>query len=263
MERKVMANSYSLLNFGGGLVIDVQKAATTSGTLDAYTQNSPATDNQLWTFEAGPASSPNSFFIKSKLGHNLAIGVKGGKAASGTALESLTQISPASNSQLWKFSPVAPVPPLGFIQCLLGHSLVIDISGEKTVRGTTLDVWSQGTSKPTQLWFLIPASGNSYNPKITSIVPAGFGFTITGTGLQAGSQVLANYQFTDLISGGFSQGTFVAYCDLGGTFVSDSRIDELVYGQAGTLLVQILISSPAFPKSEIITAQWDGSTFKI
>lgn len=259
-----MANSYFFLNLGADLVMDVQGAKTTNGTpLDGWTQKTPASPNQFWTFEPGPAANPGFYFIKSNLGHNLVIDVQGGKTASGTPLDVWPQNSPVTANQLWKFAPTAPVPAQGYIQSQLGHNLVIDLKGEKTAKGTLLDVWPQASSKATQLWFLLPASGNTYNPKITSIAVAGQGFAITGTGFQAGTQVMATYQFTDPSTGGFSLGSFSAWTDFGGIFTNTSRIDELVSGSPGTLVIQIFFSIPAFPHGGVITAQWNGSQFTL
>jgi len=259
-----MANSYYFMNLGSGLVMDVLGASTTNGTpLDGWSQNSPASPNQLWTFEAGPSGNPGYYYIKSNLGHSLVVDVKGGGTASGTPLDAWPQNSPASANQLWKYEPVGPVPPQGFIQSLLGDNLVIDLKGEKTAKGTTLDVWPQGSGKATQLWFLIPEPGNSYSPKVTSIVASGFGFIIKGTGFQAGTQLIATYQFSDPSTGGFSQGSFATWADFGGNFSDESPIDELTYGSPGTLTVQIFISTPALPGGGIVTANWDGSKFTI
>jgi hypothetical protein len=264
----IRANSYFLLSVSADKVIDVQGAKTTKGTpLDIWPEHSPATDGQLWTFEPGQGSHPGYFFIKSNLGHNLVIDVQGeGKTEQGAKLQSNPQKSPSTNSQLWKLEPILSLLPVeGVIRSRLGESLVIDVQGDKTTKGTLLDIWPQGSGKFNQLWFIIPEPGNSYHPNITAIVPntGGYGFAVTGTGFQPGTQVLANYQFDDLNTGNHDIGSLLAVTDLGGGFVSDNPAAGLKLGSPGLLTLQVFISFPPLPAGGIVSASWDGTKFSV
>ena len=81
--------------------------------------------------------------------------------------------------------------------------------------------------------------------------------------IQAGTQVNGIFQFNDPTTGGFTQGNIVAVTDLGGGFVSDNPLPELVPGSPGTLVVQVWSSFPALPAGGIVSASWDGTKFTI
>jgi hypothetical protein len=262
----IRANSYFLLSVSADQVIDVQGAKTTKGTpLDIWPQHSPATDGQRWTFEPGQGAHAGYFFIKSNLGDNLVIDVEGeGKTENGAKLQSNPQNWPFTDSQLWRLEPIVSLGlSQGVIQSRLGESLVIDVKGAKTTKGTLLDIWPQGRGKFNQLWFIIPAPGNSYNPNIYPIVPTagGYGFTITGWGFQPGTQVIATYQFNDLNTGNQDTGHFFAVTDLGGGFVSDNPAAGLRLGSPGSLAAQVFISFPALPAGGVVSWSWDGTQF--
>jgi hypothetical protein len=174
-----------------------------------------------------------------------------------------TQNSPRSADQLWKYVPVLPGSPLpqGFIQSQMDPNLVVDITGGATrVPSTPLEVWTRNSAalSGNQQWFLLPAPGNSYHPRITAIVQAGAGFSITGAGFQAGTFVWANYNFFPR-AGGVESGSFFATTDFGGGFVNNSPITILFEGP-GELQVAIVFSFPSIPNP--VVAEWDGSKFK-
>jgi hypothetical protein len=261
-----MTNSYRLMTLQYGLMMDVTGGVAQAGTpVEVWTANSPPSANQLWTFEPGPAAHPGFFFIKSNLGPNLVLDVTGGVSRAGTPLEVWTQNSPPSANQLWEFAPVLPGAPIaqGFIRSLLAPSLVVDVTGgSRATRGTRLEVWPQNSpASANQLWFLLAAPGNIYHPQISAIVPEGRGFRITGTGLQAGTPVYANYTFYEDTDPSYLEtGSFIATTDFGGDFVNDSPITIL--GESpGVLEIAILISEPWFPHN--ILALWDGQKFTI
>jgi Ricin-type beta-trefoil lectin domain-like len=253
-----MANSYWFFDVAG-LVVDVTGGNPTPGTpLQGWSLNSPFTNNQLWTFEPGPSGG---FFIKSNLGDNLVIDVKGGNSAPGTPLQVWPQNTPPTNNQLWRFAPYFPFAQ-GSFHSLLGYNLVIDARGGSSARGTPLQIWPQNTPFTyNQLWNIAPVSGNSYDPRITAIVPAIIypGFTVAGEGFQAGSQVLGNYIFSDPNTGLASSGSFATGCDLGGGFSSSNPIDTLYETNTGTLVVQVSFSLPSF--SNAVAANWNGNSF--
>jgi hypothetical protein len=261
-----MANSYRLMTLQYGFMMDVTGGVAEAGTtVEVWTANQPPSANQLWTFEPGPAANPGFFYIKSNLGPNLVLDVTGGVSRAGTHLQVWTQNSPPSANQLWEFAPALPGAPIaeGFIRSLLAPSLVVDVTGgSRATRGTRLEVWPQNSpTSANQLWFPLAAPGNIYNPQILTIVPAGRGFTITGTGLQAGTPVFATYTFyEDTDPSNLEQGSFLAMTDFGGNFVNESPITIL--GESpGVLEIAINISEPGFPHN--ILALWDGSKFTI
>jgi hypothetical protein len=255
-----MVNNYYFLNAASVLAMDVSGGSTPGTPLAVEPPNSPVpSPNQLWTFEAGPSSSPGSYFIRSNLGHNLVVDVKGGSTTSGTPLQVSPQNSSASQLWKWEHLGLVPITPWGWVQSQLGRNLVVDLEGEKTEQGTLLDVSPQG-SGGTQLWYLIPGPGNTYNPQITSIVEAPAGFIISGTGFQAGTPLVATYRFADAVTGNGQQGHFATWADFGGNFSDESQVSGLVGTSNGTLYVQIFISSPPLAT---VTAKWDGSTFTI
>lgn len=262
-----MANSYRLMTLQYGFMMDVTGGVAKAGTpVEAWTPNSPPSANQLWTFEPGTDANPGFFFIKSNLDSNLVLDVTGGVSKAGTPLELWTPNSPPSANQLWKFVPFFPGAPSaqGFIKNLLPPSLVVDVTGgSAATRGTRLEVWPQDSpTSANQLWFLLAAPGNMYHPRISSIVPEGLGFRITGTGLQAGTSVIANYSYYINSAPSFlASGSFIATTDFGGNFVNDSPID-ILNESPGTLQIAITLSIPEFTNNYIL-ALWNGSTFTI
>jgi hypothetical protein len=244
-------------------VIDVKGAKTTKGTwLDIWPEHSPATDGQLWTFEPGQGAHPGYFFIKSILGHNLVIDVQGeGKTEKGAKLQSNPQKWPSTDSQLWKLE-ISSLISVGAFRSRLGENLVIDVKGDKTTKGTRLDIWP-GSGKLNQEWNILPAPGNSYNPNIYPIPTAGgYGFTITGWGFQPATPVFGNYQFNDFNTGNQDTGQLHAVTDLGGGFVSDNNpAVGLKLGNPGSLALQVPYSSPPLPEAGIVSYSWDGTQF--
>jgi hypothetical protein len=95
---------YFIQNPSTGLVVDIQGAKATPGTLlDAFTKKGsyPGNANQLWAFYPGSASGYYS--IVSQLDGSV-IDVQGGKTVSGTLLDAFTaKGSPGNDNQLWAF----------------------------------------------------------------------------------------------------------------------------------------------------------------
>jgi hypothetical protein len=86
-----------------GLVLDIQNGDSTPSTVvDAYTQNDPASDNQLWTIDSSCQNGGG--YIRSKLA-NLVLDVQGGEGVSNTPVIAYTQNDPASDNQLWTLDP--------------------------------------------------------------------------------------------------------------------------------------------------------------
>jgi hypothetical protein len=264
-----MANSYRIMSWLNGLVMDVYEGLAEPRThVQTYTPNMPISPNQLWTFEPGPESTPGFYYIKSNLGSNLVLDAYESTPQPGLwdhFLQLYTPNSPASPNQLWKFVPLSPAAPLpqGFIQSLLPN-LVADIPHADKNPGTLLQAWPQDSpTSANQLWGLLPYPGYSYDPQISSIIPAGQGFRITGTGLQAGTPVFANYSYyigpvSDPSS--LESGSFITTTDLGGNFVNYTQLSDL-NETPGTLQIAIPFSEPGFPHN--ILALWNGSTFTI
>jgi hypothetical protein len=260
-----MANLYQFMSLLNGLFIDVAGGVSKAGTpLGVWTQNKPLSANQLWAFEPGPY--PGFFFMKSNL-DNLVVDVAGGVSNPGTPLGVWTRKVPPSDNQLWEYVPVTPVgapTAIGYIVSALRVSphLVVDIRGANKARGTPLDVWTQNSpASANQLWWVLPAPTNTYNPTISAIVPMGRGFRITGAGLQAASPVFASYSYYVAgLPSNLEQGSFLCTTDLGGDFVKDSPI-TILDGSPGVLGIEVNISFPGFSKG--IVAQWDGSKFTI
>lgn len=105
-----------------------------------------------------------SFFIQSKLG-DLVMDIQGAKNAPGTLLDAFTKktTAPANANQLWEFVS-GPVDGYHFIKNP-ATSLVVDIEGAKTARGTGLDAYTKKTSFPAncnQLWAFYPAPASGY-----------------------------------------------------------------------------------------------------
>jgi len=88
-----------------GNVIDIQGGTTAAGLvdgtpLDAFTQKTSGTQNQLWQFVKDPAGS-GYFFIMSQLNGNV-IDIKGASTTAGTALDSFPMKSSGTDNQLWQ-----------------------------------------------------------------------------------------------------------------------------------------------------------------
>src|ERR1039458_10164163 len=84
--RRDQMGTYYFIKSKLGNVIDIQGASTTAGTpLDAYTQKTSGTDNQLWEFVPDPAGSGYSFIV-SKL-NGCVIDVQGASTTPGTLLD--------------------------------------------------------------------------------------------------------------------------------------------------------------------------------
>jgi hypothetical protein len=176
-----MANSCRIMSWLNGLVMDVYEGLAEPRThVQTYTPNMPISPNQLWTFEPGPESTPGFYYIKSNLGSNLVLDAYESTPQPGLPphfLQLYTPNSPASPNQLWKFVPLSPAAPLpqGFIQSLLPN-LVADIPHADKNPGTLLQAWPQDSpTSANQLWGLLPYPGYSYDPQISSIIPAGQG----------------------------------------------------------------------------------------
>lgn len=269
-----MANRYRLMTAQYAFMMDVWGEVPLPGTrVITWTQNWPPSANQIWTFDQAPDANSDYFYIRSNLDPYLVLDATGGVSMAGTPLQVWTQNCPPSGNQLWKFVPFLPGAPSaqGFIQSLLAPSLVVDVAGgSRATRGTCLELWPRNTPAGAhQLWFLLADPDNSYDPKISTIVPAGQGFRITGTGLQAGTPVFAYYSFyIDSDPSNLEQGSFVAVTDFGGNFANDSPI-TILNESPGRLQIIITLSVPAFSPSSApdfgpnILALWDGSAFTI
>lgn len=99
-----------------GQVIDIHDNSTAAGAkLEAYTQKTTGTDNELWEFILDVVD-PTYFFIKSKLNGNV-IDIEGASTKAGTGLDAFPQKSTNNNNQLWQcdganFPPLGNVPPI-------------------------------------------------------------------------------------------------------------------------------------------------------
>jgi hypothetical protein len=83
-----------------GSVIDIKGASTAAGTaLDAYTQKTSGTGNQLWEFVPDPAGSGYSFIV-SKL-NGCVIDVQGASTTPGTLLDAYPLKASNYGNQLW------------------------------------------------------------------------------------------------------------------------------------------------------------------
>jgi hypothetical protein len=252
-----MANSFFFMSATWGGVFDVTWASTTPNTaLQIWAQKTPASNNQLWTFEQAKAD-PGYFFIKSELGHNLVIDA----VKKGATLQSNPQNS--NDSQLWRLGSVFGAVN-GWVTIQSRLDQVIGLAGEKTTKGTQIEIGPLQSDNPTQFWFLFPGSSkNSYKPKITAIVPTAGGFTITGADFQPATQVIGRYLFDDPTTAyGGDSGAFVATTDLGGGFVSNNPASSLALTSSGLLGLQIG-SFPGLPAGGKVSASWDGTTFTI
>ena len=105
-----MSNYYFIKSKLNGNVIDIEGASTSAGALlDAYSQKTTGTDNQLWEFVADPQGS-GYYFIKSKLNGNV-IDIQGGDSTEGlkdgTPLDAFPQKPGGTvgqtDNQLWQF----------------------------------------------------------------------------------------------------------------------------------------------------------------
>jgi hypothetical protein len=88
-----------------GNVIDIQGGNTVAGLadgtpLDAFTQKTSGTENQLWQFVKDPAGS-GYFFIMSQLEGDV-IDIKGASTSAGAALDSFPMKSSGTDNQLWQ-----------------------------------------------------------------------------------------------------------------------------------------------------------------
>jgi hypothetical protein len=251
--------SYQLMTLQHGFVMDVAGAIAEPGTdVIAYTPWPQPRPNQFWTFE-GPEGT-GSYYIKSEMPHDLVLSATGG---TGTTLEVSTPQSPLAASQLWRFVPAfLGFPAAGFIQSVvLDPADLLVTSGTSATPGTNLEVQPQNLlAGASQLWWLLPKHGNQYDPQIPTIVPARLGFTITGTGFQAGTSLFATYELLDINTGQAENGSFFAITDFGGNFVSEGTLTNLfIFGPGSTLQINIFLSFPEFPY--YIEATWDGSAF--
>jgi hypothetical protein len=165
-----------------GNVIDVRDASTALGAgLDAFPQNDPVSDNQLWTFIPDPAGS-GYYFIASKLNGNV-IDIKGASTAPGTLLDAYSQKPAGTDNQLWCFV----ADPLGSGYCFIVSKLnsnAIDIQNASTAPGTALDAFPvKLTQYENQLWTVV---GGTFPAILDPVPPAPSGPGLFG-GLAGGN----------------------------------------------------------------------------
>jgi hypothetical protein len=244
--------------------IDAPKTA-----VQVWTQNSPPTDNQLWTFEQAEGAPPGFYIIKSLLGSNLVLEVYVDPITGKQLLQINTQDPPPSPKQLWKFVPFFSLDPIaqGFIQSLLDTTKVVDLPSPTGIqndkKGEQLQIWRENrpAQSGNQNWFPLAQRGNSYHAATSLPVPLAGGVRITGTGLQPGTPVYGNYGYirAPAAGGGSDSGPVFAVTDFGGNFESDLPTSLLKEGVPGTLQLTIWFSEPGF--SGPLAWNWNGSAF--
>jgi hypothetical protein len=173
-----MSTYYAIQSKLNNFVIDILEASTAPGApLDAFTQNKPASRNQMWEFVPDPQGS-GYFFIKSQLNGNV-IDIQHGNSTEGlkdgTLLDAYPQKMPASgttgqtDNQLWQFVN----DPAGSGYCFIMSKLngnVIDVQGAVKSPTTPLDAYPlKAGSADNQLWKVIDGSF----PATVSMVPSG------------------------------------------------------------------------------------------
>jgi hypothetical protein len=266
-----MANSFRIMSLLNGLVMDVFQGSTSRGTqIETWTQNSPASANQLWTFEQSDVAG--YFFIKSNLGNNLVVDIKGASTTPATEIETWTQNSPNNeDNQLWTFTSLfptgAPPPAMGYIQSHLAPNLVIDVFKGNAAKGTPLISFPKNSPESlNQLWFVIPDPNNSYDPQIMAVTMdfegGNMGFRITGTGFQPLTPVLGHCVYSgDLVGGPNDQIPISPIAiDLGGGFERFTPLIDL-RNSTGILTVILPFSFPLLPNGGVTAWRWDESTF--
>ena len=170
-----MSNYYFIKSKLSGNVIDIEGASTANGALlDAFTQKTTGTDNQLWEFVPDPAGS-GYYFIKSKLNGNV-IDIQNGDTIpgqkDGTPLDAFNQKTTGTENQLWQFVK----DPAGSGYCFIMSQLngnVIDIQNALTAPGTPLDSYpmkSSGTDN--QLWEVV---GGSFPSTVSTVANSSLG----------------------------------------------------------------------------------------
>lgn len=191
------------------------------------------------------------------MGNNLVIDVNGGVVSSGKALDLWSEgKNPDAHEQLWKFVPAEQTSnPNGYIQSFQGQDLVIDTAGEKTTQGDLLDINQRGSGK-TQRWSVTAAPGNTYDAKITGVVPATGGFKVTGQGFQLATQVSGKFSYTDQ-NDSLTHGPLTAITDLSGQFESTESGVDLT--SSGTLVLDITQSQPKLSKNTTMRRPWQKS----
>ena len=160
-----MSNYYFIKSKLNGNVIDIEGASTSAGALlDAYSQKTTGTDNQLWEFVADPQGS-GYYFIKSKLNGNV-IDIQGGDSTAGlkdgTPLDAFPQKPGGTvgqtDNQLWQFMK----DPGGSDYCFImsrANGNVVDIQKASTAAGAGLDSYPMKASgTDNQLWKVVDGS---------------------------------------------------------------------------------------------------------
>jgi hypothetical protein len=160
-----MSNYYFIKSKLNGNVIDIEGASTSAGALlDAYSQKTTGTDNQLWEFVADPQGS-GYYFIKSKLNGNV-IDIQGGDSTEGlkdgTPLDAFPQKPGGTvgqtDNQLWQFMK----DPGGSDYCFImsrANGNVVDIQKASTAAGAGLDSYPMKASgTDNQLWKVVDGS---------------------------------------------------------------------------------------------------------
>jgi len=174
---------YFVIKSKTGNVIDILGAKTSPpAVLDAYPENSPASDNQLWTFIADPAGS-GCYFIASKLNGNV-IDIEGASTTAGTLLDAYPQKPTGTDNQLWCFVSDPEGSGFCFIVSKLNvnalNANVVDIQGNSTAPKTLLDSYPvKLTNYENQLWTVVDGAFPAIlDPvptlKPTSTTPGGF-----------------------------------------------------------------------------------------
>ena len=121
-----MGTYFAIQSKLSGNVIDIEGASTKPGALlDAFSQKTTGSDNQMWELIPDPAGS-GYYFIKSKLSGNV-IDIEGAHPRNlGVLLDAFSQKTTGSDNQLWEFIPDPAGSGYYFIRSKLSGN-VIDI----------------------------------------------------------------------------------------------------------------------------------------
>ena len=193
-----MSTYFAIQSKLSGNVIDIQEASTKPGALlDAFSQKTSDSDNQLWEFIPDPAGSGH-YFIKSKLSGNV-IDIQQASTKPGALLDAFSQKTSDSDNQLWRVvdgafpGPVytgiswgpegtGPAPNSSTVysggnECAYQVSLAINQDGSCTLSGyyqNRGDVW-WGTAPPQDFvvaFFVYDTSGKIYALSYSGSIPS-------------------------------------------------------------------------------------------
>jgi len=193
-----MSTYFAIQSKLSGNVIDIQEASTKPGALlDAFSQKTTGSDNQLWEFIPDPAGS-GYYFIRSKLSGNV-IDILQASTKPGARLQAFSQKARDFDNQLWRVvdgafpGPVytsiswepegtGPAPNSSTIysggnKCAYQVGVAINQDGSCTLSGyyqNRGDVW-WGTA-PSQgfvaAFFVYDTSGKCYALSYSGVIPS-------------------------------------------------------------------------------------------